>query len=145
MRVPSQTGTTAGEIYLFGMIHQAVLAGGAPALGNMRAIRGGSVLVYPRLKGWCKLTQMQLLFLAPWHQSQFNLATLTTLHTVLCTDDSMLKEDAIKKVLAGESVMGAIEVYFVDTPTFNKKNGIEDDSGYGEANGYGTVRQLDCR
>ena len=57
----------------------------------------------------------------------------------------MLKEDAIKKVLAGESVMGTIEVYFVDTPTFNKKNGIEDDSGYGEANGYGTVRQLDCR
>jgi hypothetical protein len=57
----------------------------------------------------------------------------------------MLKEDAIKKVLAGESVMGAVEVYFVDTPTFNKKNGIEDDSGYGEANGYGTVRQLDCR
>ena len=38
-----------------------------------------------------------------------------------------------------------LEVYFVDTPTFNKKNGIEDDSGYGEANGYGTVRQLDCR
>jgi hypothetical protein len=57
----------------------------------------------------------------------------------------MLKEDAIKKVLAGESIMGAFEVYFVDTPTFNKKNGIEDDSGYGEANGYGTVRQLDCR
>ena len=57
----------------------------------------------------------------------------------------MLKEDAIKKVLAGESIMGTFEVYFVDTPTFNKKNGIEDDSGYGEANGYGTVRQLDCR
>jgi hypothetical protein len=46
---------TAGELYLFGMLHQAVLAGGAPALGNMRPIRGGSALVYPKVKGWCKL------------------------------------------------------------------------------------------
>ena len=50
----------------------------------------------------------------------------------------MLEEDAIKKVLAGESAMGTFEQYFLDTPSFNKKHGIEDE-GYGQANGYGTV------
>jgi glutathione S-transferase len=49
------TGHTAGEIYLLGMIHQAVLAGGGLALNASKPVRGGAIaLYYPRLVGWCK-------------------------------------------------------------------------------------------
>ena len=51
----------------------------------------------------------------------------------------MLKRDEIKKVLDGDSAIGTLNPYFIDTPTFNKKHGIEDDTGYGQANGYGVV------
>jgi hypothetical protein len=103
----SQTGTTAGEIYLFGMIHQCVLAGGRIALNKSKNARGGGIeFYYPKVKGWY---------------------------------EALLKLDEVKKVLDGDSAIGKLEPYFIDTPTFNKKHGIEDDSGYGEANGYGTV------
>lgn len=103
----TSTGTTAGELYLWGMIHQSVLAGGTMALNKSRSARGGAMeLYYPKLNKWY---------------------------------NTLLEMDGIKKVLAGESAIGTFNVYFIDTPTFNKKHGIEDDSGYGEANGYGTV------
>jgi hypothetical protein len=53
--------------------------------------------------------------------------------------ETLAQDDRIKKVLAGESAIGKLNPYFIDTPTFNAKHGIEDDSGYGVANGYGTV------
>ena len=50
--------------------------------------------------------------------------------------------DGIKKVLAGESAIGKLSQYFLDTRSFNLKHGIEDDTGYGETNGYGTVCRI---
>jgi hypothetical protein len=102
-----QTGTTAGEIYLFGMLHQAVVAGGGMALAKSKNVRGGGVeFEFAKVKLWY---------------------------------ETMKQEPAIQKVLAGESAIGKLNPYFIDTPTFNAKHGIEDDSGYGVANGYGTV------
>jgi glutathione S-transferase len=49
----TSTGKTAGEIYLWGMIHQAVLAGGGPALNKTKNARGGKVEnYYPKLVKW---------------------------------------------------------------------------------------------
>jgi hypothetical protein len=52
--------------------------------------------------------------------------------------ETLLKLDAVQKVLTGGSAIGTLNPYFIDTPAFNAKNGIEDE-GYGQANGYGTV------
>ena len=60
------------------------------------------------------------------------------LHDV--TDNTVGDLDGVKKVLAGESAIGKLSQYFLDTRAFNAKHGIEDDTGYGETNGYGTVR-----
>lgn len=54
----TSSGHTAGEIYLLGMLHQAVLAGGGLALRATKPVRGGAIaLYYPRLVGWCKFAE----------------------------------------------------------------------------------------
>ena len=44
-------------------------------------------------------------------------------------DEALLARDEIQKVLSGGSAIGALAPYFIDQVEFNKKHGIEDDSG----------------
>lgn len=108
-----------------------ICSGGSAALTKARNVRGGGLEYYfPALKGWCEYHMQATLVVS---------VTCMRLSGMLLADESLLKMDAVQKVLNGESAIGKFNVYFIDTPTFNKKHGIEDDTGYGVANGYGTV------
>ena len=114
------------------------------ALNKTRNARGGGIeFYYAKVKGWCTSIFLPTATSGPLEATGFMLTLLERpdgLPLCVClTDEALLQRDEVKKVLDGDSAIGKLEPYFIDTPTFNKKHGIEDDSGYGEANGYGTV------